>query len=91
MPEVYDFANTLDLRCFSDHGVQHQMSDEIASANYLACEPRPVSWKICSVAYPALTESHLPSVLSNYIALLSNVFNILIGAQGRNRIAHITC
>ena len=39
LAEVYDFANTLNLRCFSDHGVQHQMTDEIASADYLACEP----------------------------------------------------
>src|SRR5215475_7827424 len=32
LANVYDFANTLDLRHFIHHGVQHQQSDEFGSA-----------------------------------------------------------
>src|SRR5689334_8566410 len=31
LANVYDFANTLDLRHFTHHGVQHQQAEELAS------------------------------------------------------------
>ena len=36
LANVYDFANTLDLRRFVHHGVRHQTGDEIDSAEKLA-------------------------------------------------------
>lgn len=36
LAHLYDFANTLDLRRFVHHGVQHPQSDELASAADLA-------------------------------------------------------
>lgn len=36
LANLYDFANTLDVRHFSHHGVQHPQGDELASAADLA-------------------------------------------------------
>jgi len=36
LANLYDFANTLDLRHFTRHGVPHQMHDELASTDDLA-------------------------------------------------------
>ncbi|KRR28232.1 CGNR zinc finger domain-containing protein [Bradyrhizobium retamae] len=36
LANLYDFANTLDLRHFTHHGVQHPQSDELASAKEFA-------------------------------------------------------
>jgi predicted RNA-binding Zn ribbon-like protein len=36
LANLYDFANTLDLRHFTHHGVQHPQGDELASAGDLA-------------------------------------------------------
>jgi predicted RNA-binding Zn ribbon-like protein len=36
LAHLYDFANTLDLRHFTHHGVQHPQGDELASAGDLA-------------------------------------------------------
>src|SRR5262249_6180264 len=36
LANLYDFANTLDLRHFTHHGVPHQEHDELASADDLA-------------------------------------------------------
>src|SRR5438105_555230 len=36
LANLYDFANTLDLRRFTHHGVPHQEHDELASADDLA-------------------------------------------------------
>src|SRR5215468_9937237 len=36
LANVYDFANTLDLRHFTHHGVPHQEHDELAGADDLA-------------------------------------------------------
>jgi predicted RNA-binding Zn ribbon-like protein len=35
LANLYDFANTLDLRCFTHHGVPHPQSDELADADKL--------------------------------------------------------
>jgi predicted RNA-binding Zn ribbon-like protein len=35
LANLYDFANTLDVRHFTHHGVQHQQSDELGSAGQL--------------------------------------------------------
>ena len=35
LANIYDFANTLDLRRFTHHGVQHPQSDELADADKL--------------------------------------------------------
>jgi predicted RNA-binding Zn ribbon-like protein len=36
LANLYDFANTLDLRHFTHHGIQHPQGDELASAGDLA-------------------------------------------------------
>jgi predicted RNA-binding Zn ribbon-like protein len=36
LANLYEFANSLDLRCFMQHGVQHSMSDELANPRGLA-------------------------------------------------------
>lgn len=36
MANLYDFANTLDLRRFTHHGVQHRQSDALSSPQELA-------------------------------------------------------
>ncbi|TKT74017.1 hypothetical protein YH63_015015 [Afipia massiliensis] len=36
LANLYDFANTLDLRRFTHHGVQHPQSDELSTAAGLA-------------------------------------------------------
>ena len=36
LANVYDFANTLDLRQFTHHGVQHEQAEELASSSALA-------------------------------------------------------
>jgi predicted RNA-binding Zn ribbon-like protein len=36
LANLYDFANTLDVRHFTHHGVQHPQSDELASAREFA-------------------------------------------------------
>ncbi|MDZ4367133.1 MAG: CGNR zinc finger domain-containing protein [Afipia sp.] len=36
LANLYDFANTLDLRRFTHHGVQHPQSDELSNAAGLA-------------------------------------------------------
>ncbi|WP_028345866.1 CGNR zinc finger domain-containing protein [Bradyrhizobium murdochi] len=36
LANLYDFANTLDVRHFTHHGVQHPQSDELASAKEFA-------------------------------------------------------
>lgn len=36
LANLYDFANTLDLRHFTHHGIQHPQGDELASAGNLA-------------------------------------------------------
>ncbi len=36
LANLYDFANTLDLRRFTHHGVQHPQSDELGNAAALA-------------------------------------------------------
>jgi predicted RNA-binding Zn ribbon-like protein len=35
LANLYDFANTLDVRHFTHHGVQHQQNDELGSAGQL--------------------------------------------------------
>src|SRR5262245_43628002 len=35
LANIYDFANTLDLRRFTHHGVQHPQNDELADADKL--------------------------------------------------------
>jgi predicted RNA-binding Zn ribbon-like protein len=35
LANIYDFANTLDLRRFTHHGVQHPQGDELADADKL--------------------------------------------------------
>src|SRR5215470_7116655 len=35
LANLYDFANTLDLRHFTHHGVQHQRDDELEDASAL--------------------------------------------------------
>src|SRR4051794_33998056 len=36
LANLYDFANSLDVRHFTHHGVQHVQSDELASPGELA-------------------------------------------------------
>src|SRR3569832_1367395 len=41
LANLYDFANTLDLRHFTHHGVQHQQADELQNAAALGGRMRP--------------------------------------------------